>query len=40
VAASKLEAMVMSVGSLKAVPKKLTPSGTPKTRPAGTCTIG
>ena len=40
VAASKPEASLMSVGSLKAVPKKLMPSGTPKAMPAGTCTMG
>ena len=30
----------MSMGSLNAVPKKLTPSGAPNTIPAGTCTMG
>ena len=40
VAASKPEASLIKVGSLNAVPKKLMPSGAPKTIPAGTCTIG
>ena len=40
VAASNPDASLISVGSLKAVPKKLIPSGTPKTIPAGTWTIG
>ena len=40
VAASNPEANLISVGSLNAVPKKLIPSGTPNTMPAGTCTIG
>ena len=40
VAASKPEASLIKVGSLNAVPKKLIPSGAPKTIPAGTCTMG
>src|SRR5258708_1460222 len=40
VAASNPEASLIRVGSLKAAPKKLMPSGTPKPMPAGTCTIG
>ena len=40
VAASKPEAILMSVPSLNAVPRKLMPWGMPKTFPAGTCTIG
>ena len=40
VAASNPEASLIRVGSLNAVPKKLMPTGTPSTTPAGTCTIG
>ena len=40
VAASKPEASLISVGSLKAVPRKLMPIGIPSTLAAGTCTIG
>ena len=36
VAASNPEANLIRVGSLNAVPKKLIPSGTPNTIPAGT----
>ena len=40
VTASKPEASVMSVGSLKAVPMKLIPIGIPSTSAAGTLMIG
>ena len=40
VAASKPEASLIKVGSLNGDPKKLMPSGAPKTMPAGTCTMG
>ena len=40
VAASKPDASLIKVGSLKAVPKKLIPIGAPNTMAAGTCTIG
>ena len=40
VAASYPEASLISVGSLNADPKKLIPSGTPNTMPAGTWTMG
>src|SRR5436190_6470131 len=38
--ASYPEASLMRVGSLKALPKKLIPRGTPNTMPAGTWTMG
>jgi len=37
---SKPDAIRINVGSLNAVPMKLMPSGTPKTFPIGTLTIG
>ena len=40
VACSKPAASLISVGSLNAVPMKLIPTGTPKTFPIGTLTIG
>ena len=40
VTASNPDASLISVGSLKAVPKKLMPSGIPSTTPDGTWTIG
>ena len=40
VTASKPEASLISVGSLKAVPMKEMPTGTPKVMPAGTLMIG
>ena len=40
VEASKPDASLIKVGSLKAVPKKLIPIGAPNTMAAGTCTIG
>jgi hypothetical protein len=39
-AASNPDARLISLGSLNAVPTKLTPTGSPNTFPIGTLTIG
>ena len=40
VTASNPEASLISVGSLKAVPRKLMPTGIPSALPEGTCMMG
>src|SRR5262249_20054759 len=40
VTASNPEASLINVGSLKAVPRKLMPTGIPSAVPDGTCTMG